>query len=51
MASGSSAELEYQLILSKDLNYISEHTYKDLELELVEIRKMLHSFIKKLPDN
>ena len=51
IASGSSAELEYQLILSKDLNYISEKTFKELEIELIEIRKMLHSFINKIPDN
>ena len=28
VASGSSSELEYQLILSKDLNYISESIFK-----------------------
>lgn len=50
-ASGSSAELEYQLILSKDLEYITEATFNELEMELIEIRKMIHSFIKKLPDN
>lgn len=51
IASGSSAELEYQLILSKDLEYISEPIFNELEKELIEIRKMIHSFIKKLPDN
>lgn len=51
IASGSSAELEYQLILSRDLNYISEQTFNELEKELIIIRKMLHSFINKLPDN
>ncbi len=51
IASGSSAELEYQLILSKDLDYISELTFNKLEKELIEIRKMIHSFIKKIPDN
>lgn len=51
IASGSSAELEYQLILSKDLDYISELTFNELEKELIEIRKMVYSFIKKIPDN
>jgi four helix bundle protein len=49
MASGSSSELEYQLILSKDLEYISESSFKELEAELIEIRKMIHSFIKNIP--
>jgi four helix bundle protein len=49
IASGSSAELEYQLILSRDLNYFSEITFNELNTELIEIRKMIHSFIKKLP--
>lgn len=49
MASGSSSELEYQLILSKDLEYLSEFSFKELETGLIEIRKMIHSFIKNLP--
>ncbi len=49
MASGSSSELEYQLILSKDLEYISESSFKELESEVIEIRKMIHSFIKNIP--
>jgi four helix bundle protein len=48
IATGSS-ELEYQLILSKDLQYLSETTYKELQNELVEIRKMIYAFIKNLP--
>lgn len=50
IASGSAAELEYQLILCKDLGYFSEEQFGLLENELTEIRKMLHSFIKKLSD-
>ncbi|MEO6837083.1 MAG: four helix bundle protein [Ginsengibacter sp.] len=49
IASGSSSELEYQLILSKDLEYISEPVFKELETNLIEIRKMIHSFIKNVP--
>ena len=49
IASGSSSELEYQLILSKDLKYLSENSYKELKNELIEIRKMIYSFIKNLP--
>ncbi len=49
IATGSLSELEYQLILSKDLLYLSETSSKDLQNELIEIRKMIYSFIKNLP--
>ena len=49
IAFGSSSELEYQLILSKDLEYISESVFKELETDLIEIRKMIHSFVKNVP--
>ncbi len=48
IASGSCSELEYQLILSKDLSFISLPIFQELTEELIEIRKMLFSFISKL---
>ena len=48
IASGSAAELEYQLLLSKDLMLISLPDYEKLNASLTEIRKMLNSFIQKL---
>ncbi|MDB5119889.1 MAG: ribosomal protein [Sphingobacteriales bacterium] len=48
ISSGSSSELEYQLLLARDLNYISQDIYKELSDLAIEIRKMLHSFIKSL---
>ncbi len=48
IAMGSAAELEYQLILSKDLHYLNETTYNSLSKEIIEIRKMLNVFIRKL---
>ncbi len=42
------SELEYQLILIKDLGYIQIESYEKLNNELVEIRKMLNTFIQKL---
>jgi four helix bundle protein len=48
IATGSSSELEYQLILSRDLKYLSEPAFKELENELIEIRKMIHAFSRNI---
>jgi four helix bundle protein len=48
MASGSSSELEYQLILARDLQYMSEKIFSELSNELVEVRSMIYAFIKRL---
>jgi four helix bundle protein len=48
IAMGSAAELEYQLLLAKDLSYLSINQYEPLSLLIVEIRKMLGGFIKYL---
>ncbi|MDB5262621.1 MAG: hypothetical protein JWQ14_1902 [Adhaeribacter sp.] len=45
---GSASELEYQLILAKDLNYVSLSSYNLLNSEIIEIKKMLNAFIQKL---
>jgi four helix bundle protein len=49
ISSGSSSELEYQLLLAKDIGYISETAYKELSDLVIEIRKMIYAFIKTLP--
>jgi len=51
MALGSAHELESQLIVSKDLNYLSESRLDELTSELTEIQKMLVALIKKLRKN
>jgi four helix bundle protein len=48
IASGSGAELETQLYISKELQYISEKEYNTLIIELDEVMKILTVFIKKL---
>ena len=51
IAMGSSSELEYLLLLVHDLKYIEEENYQSLQEQLIEIRKMLNSFIQKLKTN
>jgi four helix bundle protein len=48
IAFGSSAELETQLIIAKELNYLDEPTFNHLVQELTSIRKMLSGLIKSL---
>jgi len=48
LAMGSSSELEYQLILAHELQYITEGAYKDVSTELIEIRRMLNTYTRKL---
>jgi four helix bundle protein len=48
IAAGSASEVEYQLILACDLNYIQDETYGELHQQVNELKKMLNSFIKKL---
>ena len=48
ISSGSSSELEYQLLLARDLEYLSESHFSEFTHEVIEIRKMLNSFSNKL---
>lgn len=45
---GSSYELETQLIISKNLNLISDDESKELCNEVDELQKMIYTFTKKL---
>ena len=47
-ALGSAAELDYHLLIAKDIAAISEREYWQAEESLTEIRKMLHTLIKKV---
>jgi len=45
---GSASELEYLLQLAYDLEILGRSDYKDLNDQIIEIKKMLTSFISKL---
>lgn len=47
-AMGSASELEYQLLLANDLNYLPPNAYKTTNNELVQIKRMLNTYIQKL---
>ena len=48
IAQGSAFEVRYQLILAKDLNYISLERFKFFEQKITEISRMLNSLAQKL---
>ncbi|MCD4739206.1 MAG: four helix bundle protein, partial [Anaerolineae bacterium] len=45
---GSASELEYQLLLVRDLGYLPEQDYEPLFNQVTEVEKMLTSFIRRL---
>ncbi len=47
-ALGSAHEVEYFLLLSRDLGYITPNQYELLNNEISEVKAMLISFIKKV---
>lgn len=48
IALGSAAELDYQLFLAYELEYIGKTDYKDLQSEVDQIKKMLATFVNRL---
>lgn len=48
IASGSASELEYHLLLSRDLGYLIPEMYLELSQRVVETKKMLSGFIQYL---
>ncbi|MCJ7523646.1 MAG: four helix bundle protein [Candidatus Aminicenantes bacterium] len=48
---GSCAEVETQLLIGKDLHYLSESNFTILNNLLTEVGKMLYALITKLKEN
>lgn len=48
IAMGSASELEYHILLAQDLEYIEPSVYQQLTANVIEVKKMLGPFIKKL---
>jgi four helix bundle protein len=48
IAMGSSSELEYQLLLSRDLGYVETGTHRTVEAMVKEVKKMLAALIKRV---
>jgi len=48
MAAGSASEVDYQLLLARDLTYLPVENYQECQAAVEEIRRMLYAFIRKL---
>jgi four helix bundle protein len=48
IAMGSASELAYHFLLAHDLEYLAETSYRELATALIEVQKMLASFLQRL---
>lgn len=48
IAKGSLYELETHLIVSKNINYLTDETLKDLQIKIEEISKIINGLIKSI---
>ena len=48
IAAGSATELEYHLLLARDLGFIASQQHEELHTAVNEVKKLLRGFIKQL---
>ena len=48
IAMGSAGELEYQLLLAHDLDYLKDGQYETLKTQAVEVKRMLSSLMQRV---
>jgi four helix bundle protein len=48
IAASSASELEYQILLSRDLGYVNADAYRTLNKQVIEVKRMLSAFLEKL---
>lgn len=48
IAMGSATELEYHLLLARDLNYLSDDVYNELDTSANEVKKMLRALLERI---
>jgi len=51
IAVNSGCELEYHLIVARDIGVVSESESASLLRELIEVRRMIHGLLKKITTN
>jgi len=48
MAMGSASELEYHILLSRDLHFLDQDTHDRMQADIVEVKRMLAGLIRKV---
>ena len=48
IARGSASELEYHLLLARDLQMLGEQAFRSLDTKIVEVERMLTGLVKKV---
>ncbi len=48
ISTGSCSELQYQIILCKELSYINEDIFNELHNEVIDVRRMIFAYLNKL---
>jgi four helix bundle protein len=48
IASGSASELEYHVLLARDLGFLNDSDYDKLDTAVVEVKRMLASLVRKV---
>jgi four helix bundle protein len=48
IARGSANEVEYYLLLARDLQFLAADDFKELEAMVLEVQRMLASFVQRL---
>jgi four helix bundle protein len=48
MAMGSASEVQYDLLLAHDLGFLSSTVFQQLDTNVIEVKRMLATLIKKL---
>jgi four helix bundle protein len=51
ISSGSAVELEYHVLLARDLGFIDQQTFSELDAGINEVKKMLAGFAKTVQSN
>ena len=48
IALGSASELEYQVLLAKDLNYLQKPDFERLDGRVTEVKRMMSSLARRV---
>ena len=51
IAAGSASEVQYQLLLARDLGFLDDESHAQLTLRVIELKKMLSRYMQKLADS